>query len=111
MHLSKVIGRDPLSEIDQNYVGQHHLITLFKKLWAGNADVISMHYAGTGSVISGVTKTGKRTLMGLIDHGMKTINRFYIGNFEDRSKQNCIDLLLGQHTETIQGIESKRNGN
>jgi len=104
VNLANVFGQEPLYEVDNNNPNlQHNFIVSFKNLWAQNADFISMHYAGTGSVISGVTKTGKRTLMGLIDHGMKSINRFYVGNFEDQIKQNCIDLLLGQHTETING--------
>jgi len=103
--LERAFGQDPLYEVDNtNQTMQHSFILNFKKEWASNADVISMHYAGTGSVISAVTKTGKRTFMGFLDHGMKTINRFYIGNFEDKLKQNCIDLLLGQHTETATGF-------
>ena len=102
--LERAFGQDPLYEVDNtNQQMQHPFILNFKKLWAANADVISMHYAGTGSVISAVTKTGKRTFMGFLDHGMKTVSRFYIGNFEDQLKQNCIDLLLGQHTETAAG--------
>ena len=33
----------------------------------------------------------------MLDHGMKSIGRFFINNFEDHIKQEAIDLLLGQH--------------
>src|SRR5258708_351644 len=97
--LETLFGNDPLYEIDNDYPMQHFFITNFKKVWAANADIISMHYAGTGSVISGVTKTGKRDFMGMIDHGMKTLTRMYVKNFGDQLKQHCIDLLLGEHTD------------
>jgi len=100
--LTSAFGQDPLSQLDSiDSKTVHPFISNFKNIWADNGDAISIHYAGTGSVISNVTRTGKRNFLGLIDHGMKTINRFYIGNFEDQIKQECIDVLVGQHTETV----------
>ena len=102
--LESTFGQDVLAQADNdNPKQQHPFIIKFKNIWADNGDLISMHYAGTGSVISGVTRTGKRNFFGLLDHGMKTLNRFYIGNFEDQIKQESIDILLGQHTETVNG--------
>lgn len=48
-----------------------------------------------------VTRTGKRNFFGLLDHGMKSIGRFYIQNFEDYIKQKAIDLILGENTDTV----------
>jgi hypothetical protein len=59
----------------------------------------SKHYTGTGSTHTNITRTGKRDFFGLIDHGMKSLSRFYIQNFEDNTKQNIIDILLGESTE------------
>ena len=104
VYLENILGNNPISELDNtNASVQHYFITEFKRIWAINADAISMHYAGTGSVISSVTKVGKKNFLGFIDHGMKTLTRFYNSNFEDQIKQECIDLLLGQHTETVSG--------
>ena len=33
-----------------------------------------------------MTRTGKSDFLGLIDHGIKSIGRFYIQNFEDNYK-------------------------
>lgn len=41
-------------------------------------------YAGTGALKSGFTRTGKRTLGGLIDDGVKSITRYYLNNFKVR---------------------------
>ena len=48
--------------------------------------MISMHYAGTGSVYTNLTKKGKNSFMGIIDHGVKSLNRLYNGNYEDSAR-------------------------
>jgi hypothetical protein len=45
-----------------------------------------------------VTRTGKRNLVGIVDHGMKTLGRFYQQNVQDNYKQEVIDLFVGEHT-------------
>ncbi|KAJ1508882.1 inositol polyphosphate 5-phosphatase [Coelomomyces lativittatus] len=70
----------------------------FKDVWADNGDALSKCYAGTGALKSGYTRSGKRTLAGLIDDSMKSVNRFVINNFQDRSRQVVIDTILG-HTK------------
>ena len=47
----------------------------FKILWADHGDDISRQYAGTGALKSGFTRTGKRTKMGLLDDGLKSVMR------------------------------------
>ena len=49
----------------------------------GNLCKVSKHYTGTGSTHTNVTRTGKRDFLGFIDHGMKSLGRFYFQNFED----------------------------
>lgn len=39
----------------------------------------------------------------MLDQYAKSITRFYVGNFEDSNKQDCIDMILGQHTESFNG--------
>jgi hypothetical protein len=36
-----------------------------------------------------------------MDHGLKTLGRFYQQNIQDNYKQEVIDLFVGEHTETI----------
>ena len=48
-----------------------------KNAWADNGDLISKHYTGTGSTHTNVTRTGRRDLKGIMDHGLKTLGRFY----------------------------------
>ena len=54
-----------------------------------------MHYTGTGSTHTNVTRSGKRDFLGLIDHGMKSLGRLYNQTFDDQVKQDAIDIFLG----------------
>ena len=72
-----------------------------KNVWADNGDYISKHYTGTGSTHTNVTRTGRRDLKGIMDHGLKSLSRFYKQYMEDNYKQEVIDLLVGMHTPTI----------
>jgi len=99
-----VFSSDILSQLDTtNAKQQHDFIINFKHLWADNGDALSKHYSGTGSPISNVTRTGKGTFFGMLEHGVKSLGRLYVGNFEDNIKQECIDLITGRHTETLSG--------
>lgn len=77
------------------------LIIHLKNAWADNGDMISKHYTGTGSTHTNVTRTGKRDIKGLMDHGFKTCKRLYQQYVDDNQKQEVIDILLGEHTETV----------
>ncbi|OEH75493.1 endonuclease exonuclease phosphatase family related protein [Cyclospora cayetanensis] len=71
---------------------------LIKKMWADQGDSISLQYTGTGSVFSSQIKQGgKSSLSSNIDHAIKSIGRFYHNTFEDSFRQECVDLLVGQH--------------
>ena len=69
----------------------------FKALWADHGDAISRQYAGTGALKSGFTRTGKRTLGGLLDDGAKSAARYYLNNFRDGRKQDALDLVSGAY--------------
>lgn len=45
---------------------------------------VCRQYAGTGALKSGFTRTGKRTVAGLIDDGIKSMTRYYLNNFKVR---------------------------
>lgn len=66
-------------------------------LWAENGDALSKIYAGTGALNTAYTRSGggKKTLGGLLSDAAKSASRMYINNFQDKSKQNVIDALLG----------------
>jgi hypothetical protein len=49
----------------------HYLLCLFCR-----------QYAGTGALKSGFTRTGKRSLAGLMDDGVKSMTRYYLNNFK-----------------------------
>jgi hypothetical protein len=63
--------------------------------------MISKHYTGTGSTHTNITRTGKRDIKGLLDHGVKSCMRVYQQFVDDNTKQEVIDIILGEHTETV----------
>jgi len=69
----------------------------FKVLWANHGDAVSTQYAGTGAMKSGFTRTGKRTMGGLVDDGYKSVARYYLNNFQDGKKQDAVDLVTGAY--------------
>lgn len=73
--------------------GSRGLLREFKNLWADNGDMLSRQYTGVGSVHSSVTRTGKKGISGLLDHGVKTIGRFI--NSARIDQQESIETVLG----------------
>ncbi|KAJ3073580.1 inositol polyphosphate 5-phosphatase, partial [Quaeritorhiza haematococci] len=71
-------------------------LAAFGMLWADTGDWLSKIYAGTGALKSSYTRKGKSTVLGLLDDAAKSVNRFYINNFQDKARQEAIDLLLGK---------------
>ncbi|KAG1660814.1 hypothetical protein FOA52_010239 [Chlamydomonas sp. UWO 241] len=69
----------------------------FKILWADHGDAVSTQYAGTGAMKSMYTRTGKRTMGGIVDDGYKAVARFYLNNFQDGKKQDAVDLATGAY--------------
>ncbi|KAK4995401.1 Inositol-1,4,5-trisphosphate 5-phosphatase 1 [Elasticomyces elasticus] len=67
-----------------------------RTLWADNGDALSKTYAGTGALKSSFTRHGKMSFAGAIADVRKSATRLYINNFEDKGRQNTIDMLLGR---------------
>ncbi|KAI9574632.1 phosphatidylinositol phosphate phosphatase [Boletus coccyginus] len=83
--------------LQANALWAHH-----RELWAENGDALSRIYAGTGALNTSFTRTGKRTLAGVISDATKSVSRAYINNFQDKSKQIAIDMFLGNLSNQAQ---------
>ncbi|KAI8997205.1 SacI homology domain-containing protein [Pilobolus umbonatus] len=97
------ISRNMLQTFLQNQFGNQHmritienLMARHSHLWAENGDGLSKIYAGTGALKSSFTRTGKVTFMNVLSDATRSVNRFYINNFQDKGRQEVIDLLLGK---------------
>ncbi|XP_068722474.1 phosphatidylinositol-3-phosphatase SAC1-like isoform X2 [Montipora capricornis] len=71
--------------------------TVFKNVWADNADACSVQYAGTGALKTDFTRTGKRSSFGLLRDGINSGIRYFKNNFVDGFRQDSIDLFLGNY--------------
>jgi hypothetical protein len=101
LDIKAIAGAPSILTAADNAYNPSLLIIHLKNAWADNGDMISKHYTGTGSTHTNVTRTGKRDIKGLMDHGFKTCKRLYQQYVDDNQKQEVIDILLGQHTETV----------
>eukprot|EP00743_Colponemidia_sp_Colp-15_P004128 GILK01004456.1.p1 GENE.GILK01004456.1~~GILK01004456.1.p1 ORF type:complete len:1311 (-),score=247.57 GILK01004456.1:184-4116(-) len=88
---------DPIGTVASESAGRATLDAVFKHMWADCGDQLSKQYTGTGSTISNLTRHGKQGMFGIVEHGLKSLNRFYMSNFEDQLRQECIEILLGLH--------------
>eukprot|EP01117_Protostelium_nocturnum_P016749 TRINITY_DN6701_c0_g1_i1.p1 TRINITY_DN6701_c0_g1~~TRINITY_DN6701_c0_g1_i1.p1 ORF type:complete len:1212 (-),score=389.34 TRINITY_DN6701_c0_g1_i1:62-3697(-) len=73
---------------------------IHKQMWANNGDAMSIAYTGTGALKSKLTRTGKLTLGGMMDDGMKSVMRTYQNMVRDDNKQDVIDYFLGNQNLT-----------
>ncbi|KAG0206208.1 inositol polyphosphate 5-phosphatase [Mortierella sp. GBA30] len=77
------------------------LMMMHSELWANNGDMLSKIYTGTGALKSEVTRSGKMSFASMLGDATKSINRFYINNFQDKDRQEVIDVLLGKMAHQV----------
>lgn len=95
--LTQVLMRLGVLKAGQNVEITPSFETLFKNVWADNADLISTQYSGTGALKTDFTRTGKRTKWGLLKDGVNSLTRYYKNNFNDGFRQDGFDLFLGNY--------------
>jgi len=68
---------------------------VFNHVWANNGDKISLMYSGTGALMGDYTRTGQRSVSGLLSDGFNSVSRYVQNNFKDSVRQRSINLVLG----------------
>ena len=63
------------------------MLILVFAVWSDHANLISVAYSGTGALKVEFTRTGKRTHMGLVEDGYKSVVRYLKNNFFDGARQ------------------------
>lgn len=69
--------------------------SLFRNIWADNADAVSKSYSGTGALKTDFTRTGNRTKAGALQDFKNSVMRYARNNFRDGPKQDALDLFHG----------------
>ncbi|KAL8443636.1 hypothetical protein Emed_006654 [Eimeria media] len=64
----------------------------FRALWTANADALSILYSGTPALKTDFTRTGKRSTWGAIMDTKNSCCRYFINNFSDGFKEDCLAL-------------------
>ncbi|KAF8076611.1 inositol polyphosphate phosphatase [Lyophyllum atratum] len=93
--LSRTTLEQYLLLVRREWVQANTLWSYHRELWAENGDALSRIYAGTGALNTSFTRSGKRTLAGVLSDATKSVSRAYINNFQDKGKQIAIDMFLG----------------
>ncbi|GAA5877836.1 hypothetical protein JCM8547_002693, partial [Rhodosporidiobolus lusitaniae] len=70
-------------------------LSLFRNVWADNADTVSRAYSGTGALKTDYTRTGKRSKEGALQDGINSLIRYVKNNFLDGPRQDAYDLVTG----------------
>lgn len=70
---------------------------LLDEVWADNADALSVQYAGSLALKTDFTRTGKRTVAGLISDAWQSVLRYHANNMTDGDRQDAVDVFLGNY--------------
>ncbi|KAH7887567.1 SacI homology domain-containing protein [Phlebopus sp. FC_14] len=100
--LSRKALEQYLGLVHPEWIQAGALWTYHRELWAENGDALSRIYAGTGALNTSFTRSGKRTLAGVLSDATKSVSRAYINNFQDKGKQIAIDMFLGNLSNQTQ---------
>ncbi|KAG6878600.1 hypothetical protein C0993_003055 [Termitomyces sp. T159_Od127] len=92
--LSRMALEQYLLLVHREWIMSNTLWSYHRELWAENGDALSKIYAGTGALNTSFTRSGKRTLAGVLSDATKSVSRAYINNFQDKAKQVAIDMFL-----------------
>jgi hypothetical protein len=69
---------------------------IFNHFWSSIGDRISTLYTGTGALMGDYTRTGQRSMKGLMNDGLNSVTRYVKNNFIDEVRQRSIHLVLGK---------------
>ncbi|KAI0265790.1 SacI homology domain-containing protein [Gloeopeniophorella convolvens] len=100
--LSRTSLEQYLLLVRREWINSISLWSYHRELWAENGDALSRIYAGTGALNTSFTRSGKRTLAGVLSDATKSVSRAYINNFQDKGKQIAIDMFLGNLSNQTQ---------
>ncbi|KAL1680770.1 SacI homology domain-containing protein [Schizophyllum commune] len=102
--MSRTTLEQYLKLVRREWCYANSLWSYHRELWAENGDALSKIYAGTGALNTSFTRSGKRTLAGVLSDATKSVSRAYINNFQDKAKQVAIDMFLGNMSHQKQVV-------
>jgi phosphatidylinositol 4-phosphatase len=110
--LTEQLQKLELLKTDEKISDNKKFQSLFSHVWANNGDVISELYAGTTALMSDYTRSGERTISGLLNDGYNSAKRYLKNNFADTIRQRSIELSLGLlDLNSKEEIEASQNSN
>ena len=83
-------------------VGNLSLTDGWTSVWSDHANEISVAYSGTGALKTDFTRTGKRTKVGALEDGYRSIMRYLKNNYFDGARQ------VRSRTKAFMGLGAHR---
>jgi hypothetical protein len=84
--------------------------SLFNNFWTNNGDRISILYTGTSALMNDYTRTGQRSVQGVLTDGFNSAKRYLQNNFKDNYRQRGLNLVLGLlNLESEEEINASRS--
>lgn len=74
---------------------------VFRNFWADHADALSLLYSGTPALKTDFTRTGKRTIRGMLNDGKTSVIRYFINNFLDGETQDSYNFLTRNNVKNF----------
>ena len=99
--LSRTSLEQYLKLVRREWIQSSSLWSNHGELWAENGDALSRIYAGAGALNTSFTRSGKRTLAGVLSDATKSVSRAYINNFQDKGKQVAIDMFVVREDASV----------
>ncbi|KAL0483335.1 hypothetical protein AKO1_014679 [Acrasis kona] len=96
---------------ENSFLAYPRFESVFNNFWASNGDKVSLLYAGTQALMGDYTRTGQRSVQGLLNDGVNSAKRYLKNNFTDQQRQRGINLVLGlldlQSEAEVQAFQTK----
>lgn len=105
--LQQVLEKLNIVRVGQTIESVTAFDSLFKNVWADNADLISVQYSGTGALKTDFTRTGKRTIQGLFQDGINSLTRYFKNNFSDGYRQVSSSRFWFEDLKQLLGLTNK----
>jgi len=108
VNMEQVFRRMDIFRENEKVASHSDFEFLFKNIWADNGDIVSTEYSGTGALKSDFTRTGKRTILGVLRDGYNSAVRYFKNNFFDGYRQDAMDLFVGNYVASEkEGVQIK----
>ncbi|KRX11057.1 Endonuclease/exonuclease/phosphatase [Pseudocohnilembus persalinus] len=102
------MGTDPIDALD-NPKNVHPFLVIFKNIWLQQQEKLESHYSA-GNNAKNATVLKNKGFYNFLEQQVSNFQKYYSNSFEDQTKQESIDLILGEHNQICNIFDQQING-